>query len=93
MAVADARVLARGMVQYFSGHSRTELDRYSEQCGLRVWKTIRYSTYMTGLLHRFEEQSPFDRGVQMAELEYIARSEAAQRTIAEQYVMLSDVSD
>ncbi|MCO5099962.1 MAG: 4-hydroxybenzoate 3-monooxygenase [Burkholderiaceae bacterium] len=93
MAVADARVLARGIVQYFSGHSRAELDRYSEQCGLRVWKTIRYSAYMTGLLHRFAEHSTFDRGMQMAELEYIAGSEAAQRSIAEQYVMLSDVTD
>jgi len=93
MAVADARMLARGIVQYFSGRSRAELDRYSEQCGLRVWKTIRYSAYMTGLLHRFAEHTTFDRGAQMAELEYIAGSEAAQRSIAEQYVMLSDVTD
>jgi p-hydroxybenzoate 3-monooxygenase len=48
---------------------------------------------MTGLLHRFDEHSPFDRGMQLTELEYISRSEAAQRSIAEQYVMLSDVSD
>lgn len=93
MAVADARTLARGFGAYFSGHSRAELDRYSETCGVRVWKTIRYSAYMTGLLHRFNEHSPFDRGMQWAELEFIARSEAAQRTIAEQYVMLSNVAD
>lgn len=93
MAVADARMLARAMVEYFARGSRAELDRYSDQCGLRVWKTIRYSVYMTGLLHRFAEHSPFDRGMQLAELEFISRSEAAQRTIAEQYVMLSGVGD
>lgn len=93
MAVADARMLARAMVEYFERGSRAELDRYSDQCGLRVWKTIRYSVYMTGLLHRFAEHSPFDRGMQLAELEFISRSEAAQRTIAEQYVMLSGVGD
>ena len=93
MAVADARVLARGMADYFSGGKTTELDRYTEQCILRVWKTIRYSAHMTGLLHRFAEHSPFDRGMQLAELEYIATSEAAQRSIAQQYVSLSDVTD
>ena len=93
MAVADARMLARGIVEWFSRNSRNELDRYSEQCGLRVWKTIRFSAYMTGLLHRFNEHSDFDRGMQLAELEYIATSESAQRSIAEQYVTLSNVQD
>ncbi len=93
MAVADARMLARGIAAWFAGGSRAELDRYSDECGLRVWKTIRFSTYMTGLLHRFDEHSPFDRGMQLTELEYISQSEAAQRSIAEQYVKLSDVAD
>ena len=81
------------MADYFSAGKTTELDRYTDQCILRVWKTIRYSTHMTGLLHRFAEHSPFDRGMQLAELEYIASSEAAQRGIAQQYVSLSDVTD
>ncbi|CAM5219819.1 p-hydroxybenzoate 3-monooxygenase OS=Castellaniella defragrans OX=75697 GN=HNR28_001902 PE=4 SV=1 [Castellaniella defragrans] len=93
MAVGDARLLARSMVPFFKQGSRAELDRYSDLCGLRVWKTIRYSAYMTGLLHRFSEHSAFDRGMQLAELEYISTSEAAQRTIAEQYVGLSDITD
>jgi p-hydroxybenzoate 3-monooxygenase len=93
MAVADARMLARGMVSYFAKGSRAGLDRYSEECGLRVWKTIRFSVHLTGLLHKFNEHSSFDRGIQRAELEMIAKSEAAQRSIAEQYVKLSDVAD
>ncbi len=93
MAVADARVLARGLVAWLRQGARAELDRYSEECGLRVWKTIRYSSHMTGLLHRFAEHDEFDRALQLTELEYIAQSEAAQRSIAQQYVMLSDVQD
>lgn len=93
MAVADVRVLARSMAAYFSTGSRAGLDRYSAECERRVWKTIRFSSYLTGLLHRFDEHTPFERGLQMAELDYIAGSEAAQRMIAEQYVKLSDVSD
>jgi p-hydroxybenzoate 3-monooxygenase len=53
-----------------------------------VWKTVRYSTYMTSLLHRPPEQSSFDREIQLAELNYIASSHAAATTIAENYVGL-----
>ncbi len=93
MAVADARVLARGLDAFFATGSRAELDRYSDECLPRVWKTIRFSAMMTGLLHRFDEHTPFDRGMQLAELDYIAGSESAQRSIAEQYVRLSEVQD
>jgi p-hydroxybenzoate 3-monooxygenase len=93
MAVADVRVLARGMVSYLRNGSRAGLDRYSSDCEQRVWKTIRFSYYLTSLLHRFKEQSEFDRGMQLSELEYILQSEALQKAIAQQYVMLSDVAD
>ena len=53
-----------------------------------MWKGVRYSTYMTSLLHRFPSHTPFDRQVQLAELDYIAGSRAAQATIAENYVGL-----
>jgi len=93
MAVADARVLARGFADFFATGSRAALDHYSDECLPRVWKTIRFSAMMTSLLHRFHEHSAFDRGMQLAELDYIAGSEAAQRSIAEQYVRLSEVGD
>jgi len=93
MAVADVRVLARAMVAFFSTGSRSGLDRYSDDCEARVYKTIRFSVYLTGLLHKFDDMSPFDRAMQFSELDFIAGSEAAQRVIAQQYVALSDVSD
>ena len=49
---------------------------------------MRYSNYMTSLLHRFEAHTPFERRVQQAELEYVAGSLAARTTIAENYVGL-----
>jgi len=93
MAVADVRVLARALAAFFASGSRTDLNRYSQDCGQRIWKTIRYSVYITGLLHRFAEHTDFERGIQLAELEHIASSQAAQQIIAEQYVNLSHVSD
>jgi len=43
---------------------------------------------MTRLLHRFPDQSPFDRRMQQAELEYLESSVAAQASLAENYIGL-----
>ena len=64
------------------------LDRYSDTCLRRVWKVVRYSWYMTSLLHRFPEHSAFERNVQLAELDYLFSSRAGRLTIAENYVGL-----
>jgi p-hydroxybenzoate 3-monooxygenase len=88
LAAADVRVLSRALIEFFRTGSAERLDRYSGTCLKRVWKIVRYSNYMTSLLHRFETHSPFERRVQQAELEYVAGSLAARTTIAENYVGL-----
>ena len=88
LAVADVRVLSRAISEFYRTGSTARLDRYSQVCLKRVWKTVRYSMYMTALLHRFPEHTPFERQVQLAELDYIANSEAGATTIAENYVGL-----
>jgi p-hydroxybenzoate 3-monooxygenase len=88
LAAADVRVLSRALTEFFRTGSTARLDRYSDTCLKRVWKTVRYSNYMTSLLHRFDSHSPFERRVQQAELEYLFNSEAARTTIAENYVGL-----
>jgi p-hydroxybenzoate 3-monooxygenase len=90
LAVADARDMARGLTEFYRTESHTGLDRYSERCLRRVWKTVRFSTMLTGLLHKFSSHTPLERELQLAELEYIAGSRAAQTSIAEQYVGLLD---
>jgi len=87
LAVADVRMLSRALIEFFGGKP-DRLDRYSDTCLKRVWKAVRYSTYMTNLLHRPPDQTPFDREIQLAELNYILNSHAAQTTIAENYVGL-----
>ena len=54
----------------------------------RVWQATRFSWWFTTLMHRFSED-PFAQRLQTAELEYLARSDAASRTVAENYVGLS----
>ena len=63
-------------------------ERYSQRALARVWKAVRFSWWMTTLLHRFPEQSEFDQRVQEAELAYVEGSRAAQAALAENYVGL-----
>ena len=88
LAVADVRVLALGLIDFFRTGSTERLDRYSETCLVRVWKIVRFSNFLTSLLHRFDSHTPFDRRVQLSELDYLANSHAAQVTVAENYVGL-----
>ncbi len=88
LAVTDIRVLSRALIEFFKSGSAARLERYSATCLKRIWKVVRYSTYMTTLLHRFPQQSAFDRQIQLAELEYLLNSPAARTTIAENYVGL-----
>ena len=88
LAAADVWVLARAFSEFFRTGSRKRLDRYSEVCLKRVWKAVRYSSYLTSLLHRFEQHTPFERKLQLTELEYLLGSKAARTTIAENYVGL-----
>ncbi|MBR1269363.1 4-hydroxybenzoate 3-monooxygenase [Bradyrhizobium sp. AUGA SZCCT0222] len=86
LAVADARVMAAALIEFYRTGNSDRLNGYSEKCLDRVWKTVRFSTMLTGLLHKFPEHSAFDRNLQLTELEYILGSRAGQTTIAEQYV-------
>ena len=88
LALADVHVLAGALVSHFRDCNDDQLRRYSEVCLHRIWKVQRFSWWMTALLHRFDTDNAFDRRRQMAELEYIASSRAAQQTLAENYVGL-----
>src|SRR5262244_1066575 len=88
LAVADVRVMAAGLKEFYASGKRELLERYSEICLRRVWKVQRFSWWMTSMLHKFPEDSEFDRRRQMAELDYVTTSRAASTTLAENYVGL-----
>lgn len=87
LAASDVYYLARALTAFYSEKRTDLLDRYSETCLRRVWGAIRFSWWYTGLLHKFEDNA-FNRRVQLAELEYLTRSEAAKTSFAENYVGL-----
>jgi p-hydroxybenzoate 3-monooxygenase len=86
LAVADVVLLARGIGAYYRNGSLTALDGYSAAALNRVWKAERFSWWMTSMLHRFDDQNPFDRKVQLAELDYVTSSHVAAQSLAENYV-------
>jgi p-hydroxybenzoate 3-monooxygenase len=88
LAVADVRVLARALGEFYESGKTELLDRYSEICLRRVWKVQRFSWWMTSMLHRFANDNPFDQRRQIAELDYVTSSPAAAQTLAENYVGL-----
>jgi len=73
--------------RYASGDS-TGLDAYSDRALARVWKAQRFSWWMTSLLHRWPDGTPFDRQIQDTEIEYLFSSRAALASLAENYVGL-----
>jgi p-hydroxybenzoate 3-monooxygenase len=87
LAASDIFYLSRALIAYY-GENRTDLlDRYSDACLRRVWKAIRFSWWFTSMMHKFNDD-PFDHRLQLAELDYMANSEAARTTMAENYVGL-----
>jgi p-hydroxybenzoate 3-monooxygenase len=88
LAVADVRVLADGMAEYYSFGSKHLLENYSERCLRRVWLVQRFSLWMTSVLHRFHDNDGFEEHRQLADLDYLTSSRAAAQSFAENYVGL-----
>ena len=75
------------MREHFRERNEKALDEYSARCLRRVWRAERFSWWMTRQLHRFPGDA-FARRMQEVELEYLFESEAAQTSMAENYVGL-----
>lgn len=84
--MADVAVLTRALVAWHRSGSDDALNAYSATCLRRVWQAQRFSWWMTALLHRFSDHSPFERKVQTAELDALFGSTAASAALAETYV-------
>ena len=88
LAVADVRVFARALEEFYKSGRRERLDEYSATCLRRVWKVQRFSWWMTAMLHLFDNDNQFDQRRQLAELDYVTSSRAASQSLAENYVGL-----
>jgi p-hydroxybenzoate 3-monooxygenase len=88
LAASDVHYLFSGLVEYYMESSKAGLDAYSQKALARVWKAVRFSWWMTTMLHRFPDTGDFDQRIQEAELDYLTHSRAASTVLAENYVGL-----
>jgi len=88
LAISDVYYLSRALTSYYQENSNELLDSYSATALRRVWSAVRFSWWLTGLLHRFPDQTDMDVRLQEVELDYVISSEHAMRSMCEQYAGL-----
>ncbi|MDP9463390.1 MAG: 4-hydroxybenzoate 3-monooxygenase, partial [Actinomycetota bacterium] len=88
LAFSDVYYLAEALAEKYSSGSTTALDGYGAKALRRVWKAVRFSWWMTTMLHTFHDAGEFEHRMQETELDYLASSTAAQTAMAENYTGL-----
>ncbi|MCW5238027.1 4-hydroxybenzoate 3-monooxygenase [Verminephrobacter eiseniae] len=87
-AASDVHYLYHALLAHYQNGDDTGLDGYSTKALARVWKAQRFSWWMTNMLHSFPDALAYDQRLQDTELAYLFSSEAALRSLAENYVGL-----
>ena len=88
LAMSDVACLHEAFVTHYRARSDAGIDGYSARVLARIWKTERFSWWMTTLLHAMPGADAFSARLQRAEFDYLAGSRAAQAALAENYVGL-----
>jgi p-hydroxybenzoate 3-monooxygenase len=88
LAASDVHYLSGALREYYDEKSSAGIDGYSAKALARVWKAVRFSWWMTSMLHRFPDTEGFGARIQLAELDYLVSSKAATTSLSENYVGL-----
>ncbi|MDF0698499.1 4-hydroxybenzoate 3-monooxygenase [Rhizobium sp. MC63] len=88
LAASDVHYLFSGLLMHYREGLDHGIDDYSQVALARVWKAVRFSWWMTTMMHRFPDTGDFDQRIQEAELDYLTHSRAASTVLAENYVGL-----
>ncbi|MEX2124993.1 MAG: 4-hydroxybenzoate 3-monooxygenase [Woeseia sp.] len=87
LAVSDAAMLASALQAWYAEHDESGIERYSATALERIWNAERFSWWFTMATHRLSD-NPFDRRMQVADLDYFTGTDAGRASIAENYVGL-----
>ena len=88
LAASDVHYLSGALREYYDEKSSAGIECYSAKALSRVWKAVRFSWWMTSMLHNFPDEGEFAARIQLAELDYLVGSKAATTSLAENYVGL-----
>ena len=87
LAASDVHYMYDAILAFCAEQDEAALDEYSRRALDRVWKTERFSWWLTNLTHRFNDD-PFEQRMKEAELAYVTTSDAGRHMVAENYVGL-----
>ena len=88
LAASDAHYLSGALREFYDEKSSAGIDAYSTKALARVWKAVRFSWWMTSMLHKFPDNGSIGARIQVAELDYVTQSQAAMSSLSENYVGL-----
>jgi p-hydroxybenzoate 3-monooxygenase len=88
LAISDVFYLSRGLIEATKTGKTKDLDSYSDTALRRVWGSARLSWWLTMLLHRFPDETPFEQRMRESQFDYLIASEHAQASLAEQFAGL-----
>ena len=88
LAASDVHYLAQALREFYAEESSAGIDAYSATALSRVWKAVRFSWWMTSMLHKFPDTGDFGARIQLAEMDYLVSSKAASASLSENYVGL-----
>ena len=88
LAASDVHYLSQALREFYGEKSSAGIDAYSATALARVWKAVRFSWWMTSMLHKFPDTGEFGARIQLAELDYLVNSQAASTSLSENYVGL-----
>ncbi|HWT35288.1 MAG TPA: 4-hydroxybenzoate 3-monooxygenase [Paraburkholderia sp.] len=86
LAVSDVRILSDALRAFYKEDRSDQLESYSETALKRIWRAEHFSYWMTRMMHRLDDASPFEQQLQVAELEHVTTSRSAAISMAENYV-------
>ncbi len=88
LAASDVHYLHEALAGHYLRGEGRGLEAYSANALARVWKAMRFSWWMTTMMHNFPEHNAYERRMQETELDTIATQDSARRVMAENYTGL-----
>lgn len=90
LAASDVATLYKILTRVYKEGDKKCIEQYSPIALRRIWNGVRFSWWLTDLLHDFgEHKNAFDKKMEASEIHFFLNSKAGQKVIAEQYVGLA----
>ena len=64
LAASDVHYLSHALREFYDEKSSAGIDDYSAKALARVWKAVRFSWWMTSMLHKFPDEGEFGARIQ-----------------------------